>query len=204
MRINHRLSIGALAAALAALTAVVGVAIAQPVKGTAGDDTLTGTDQRDRIVGYAGNDTIDALGGFDVIRAGDGNDTVQAGDGHDYVRGGKGDDTLYGGPKGDLIFAERGVDTTYGGDGNDDLWALARADVERKDGEPADTLNGENGDDRFHVRDGEADTVNCGLGFDRVFADRKDKVAADCEAVNRRGAGWLKRHRDDPNENKDG
>ena len=74
------------------------------------------------------------------------------------------------------IFAERGVDTEYGGDGNDDLWAMARADVERKDGEPADTLNGENGNDRFHVRDGEADTVNCGAGFDRVFADRTDQV----------------------------
>ena len=46
---------------------------------------------------------------------------------------------------------------------------MAHEDVERKAGEPADTLNGEDGNDRFHVRDGEADTVDCGAGFDMVL-----------------------------------
>ncbi len=194
MRFKKRVSLGAVVTGLVALTAIVGVAIAQPVKGTNGDDTLTGTDRHDVIFGYAGNDTINGMAGFDVIRSGDGNDTAYGGDGHDFMRGGQGDDTQYGGPKGDIIFAERGVDVTYGGDGNDDLWAMAHADVERKAGEPADTLYGENGNDRFHVRDGEADTVNCGPGFDKVFADRKDNVTADCEVVYRKGAGWLKKH----------
>jgi Ca2+-binding RTX toxin-like protein len=194
MRFNKRVSLGALVTAIAALTAIVAVAVAMPVKGTPGDDTLTGTDRHDVIKAYAGNDTINALAGFDVVRSGDGNDTADGGDGHDYMRGGKGDDTQYGGPKGDIIFAERGVDVTFGGDGNDYLWAMAHKDVERKAGEPADTLNGENGNDRFRVRDGEADTVNCGLGFDKVFADRKDIVNADCELVHRKGAGWLKKH----------
>ena len=194
MRFNKRVSLSAVTTAIAALTAFVAVAVAMPVKGTDGDDTLTGTDRHDVISAYAGNDTIHGMGGFDVIRSGPGNDNADGGDGHDFMRGGKGDDTQYGGPKGDIIFAERGVDVTYGGDGSDDLWAMAHKDVERKAGEPADTLHGENGNDRFHVRDGEADTVNCGAGFDVVFADRKDKVATDCEQVRRKGAGWLKKH----------
>jgi Ca2+-binding RTX toxin-like protein len=115
------------------------------------------------------------------------------------VRGGWGDDTLNGGPGPDRIFAQRGVDTVNGGDGSDDLWALARKDVTRVAGEPADTLNGGEGNDRFHVRDGEADTVNCGPGFDVVAADRKDVVASDCEFVKRRSV----RKRDDRTENRD-
>jgi Ca2+-binding RTX toxin-like protein len=194
MRFKKRVSLGALITAIAALTAIVGVAVAMPVKGTNGDDTLNGTEGHDVIRAFAGNDTINALAGFDIIFAGKGNDNVQGGDGHDYMGGGQGDDTQYGGPKGDIIFAERGVDTTFGGDGNDYLWAMAHKDVDRTAGEPADTVHGENGDDRIRVRDGEADTVTCGLGFDKVFADRKDNVAADCELVQRRGAGWLKKH----------
>jgi Ca2+-binding RTX toxin-like protein len=194
MRIKERVSLGGVITGLVALTALVGVAVAAPIKGTDGNDTLTGTERHDVIKAYAGNDTVNALGGFDVVRSGDGNDTADGGDGHDYMRGGKGDDTQYGGPKGDIIFAERGVDVTYGGDGNDHLWAMAHRDVERRAGEPADTLHGENGNDRFHVRDGEADTVTCGAGFDKVTADRKDNVAVDCEVVHRKGAKWLKKH----------
>ena len=46
-----------------------------------------------------------------------------------------------------------------------------------------DTLNGDEGDDRILVRDGQHDVVNCGPGFDRVIADTTDAVAADCEVV---------------------
>jgi hypothetical protein len=53
-----------------------------------------------------------------------------------------------------------------------------------------DVLNGEGGDDRIRVRDGERDTVTCGPGTDRVRADPADVVAADCEAVNRRPVRW--------------
>jgi Ca2+-binding RTX toxin-like protein len=186
--------VAALSAMVGVLTALTGAALAQHVNGTNGDDTLTGTARHDWIAGRAGNDTINALGGFDIVLAGKGNDTVQGAEGRDYVRGGDGDDTLYGGPGNDIIFAERGVDVEYGGDGNDDLWAMAHGDVERRTGEPADTLNGENGNDRFHVRDGEADTVTCGAGFDTVTADYRDQVANDCERVLRHGAHWHRGH----------
>ena len=51
-----------------------------------------------------------------------------------------------------------------------------------------DTLNGGPGNDIFHVRDGEADHVTCGEGYDQVRADYKDVVANDCELVVRRRA----------------
>jgi len=166
------------------LTAVA--ALAAPVmKGTGGDDTLTGTDNRDHIRALSGADTVDAKAGRDLVNAGRGKDTVQAGAGRDIVLAGFGDDTVDGGPGPDLIFAQRGVDTISGGDGPDVLWALARKDVTKQADEPADTLDGGAGHDRFHVRDGEPDKVTCGPGFDRVRADRKDVVANDCEQVRR-------------------
>ena len=119
---------------------IVGVAIAKPVKGTNGDDTLTGTDRHD-VISATPAMTRQRHGRLRRRPRGHGNDTVDGGDGHDFMRGGKGDDTHHGGPKGDSIFAERGVDADYGGDGNDDLWAMAHKDVERKAGEPADTLS---------------------------------------------------------------
>jgi len=41
------------------------------------------------------------------------------------------------------------------------------------------------GNDRINVRDGQRDVVNCGRGFDRVKADRKDRIARNCESVKR-------------------
>ena len=63
-----------------------------------------------------------------------------------------------------------------GGDGNDNLWAMARRDVTkaRRAGRHGQRRKG---NDRIHVRDGEADTVTCGAGYDVVWADRKDIVA---------------------------
>jgi len=46
-----------------------------------------------------------------------------------------------------------------------------------------DTVNGDEGDDRILVGDGQRDVVTCGPGLDRVVADAGDSVAADCEVV---------------------
>src|SRR5690242_10699295 len=171
-----------------AVTAFAAVGVAKPFFGTKGDVVINGTDRHDLILGRAGNDTLNGFGKRDVILAGPGNDTVNAGDGNDLVLGGLGDDTLNGDAGNDRIFAQRGVDTVNGGPGNDDLWALARADVTHQPNEPADTLIGGPGNDTFHVRDGEADNVSCGEGYDVVKADYKDVVANDCELVIRRAA----------------
>jgi len=60
-----------------------------------------------------------------------------------------------------------------------------------------DTLAGGNGNDRFHTRDGEADVITCGAGFDVVFADEADVISdktdtnalGSCEKVVRRDPG---------------
>src|SRR3712207_9547987 len=48
-----------------------------------------------------------------------------------------------------------------------------------------DRLSGGDGNDVFLVQNVPAakDIVTCGGGFDRVLADRKDLVSADCERV---------------------
>jgi Ca2+-binding RTX toxin-like protein len=83
-----------------------------------------------------------------------------------------------------VIFANRGVDESFGGDGNDVLWALARADVPLPG---ADTLHGENGNDRFRTRDGEPDSIDCGAGHDVALLDGVD-VIVDATAGNPQGS----------------
>ena len=38
----------------------------------------------------------------------------------------------------------------------------------------------------INTRDKSRDTVNCGSGLDRVFADQRDRVSNNCERVFRR------------------
>lgn len=73
------------------------------IVGTEGNDTLTGTDERDVIVALGGDDSVDANGGDDVVcdgpgrdgvRGGRGNDVVVVGDGEDALAGGRGPDTI--------------------------------------------------------------------------------------------------------------
>jgi Ca2+-binding RTX toxin-like protein len=184
MRTRRHIGVG-FAVALVAAGALASVALAQPFFGTDGDDVITGTERHDYIAGRRGNDTLNALGRADLVLGGRGNDTVNAGDGNDLAFGGYDDDTVNGELGNDRVFANRGVDSVTGGPGNDHLWARAPADVTREPNEPADTLDGGEGNDVFHVRDGEADNVTCGGGADVVRADFKDVVAADCEVVKR-------------------
>ena len=92
--------------------ATVNVEVASHV-GTAGNDTISGSNAGDWILGLAGADTIDGLLGNDAIQAGAGDDTVTGGGGADTLYGGEGDDT----------FLVRGTDWTgdivEGGDGID-------------------------------------------------------------------------------------
>ena len=72
------------------------VAVAMPIRGTAGNDVLVGTPGADTICGFGGNDRIDGRGGADVLLGGDGNDTLTGGPGSDLVFGGRGNDVLRG------------------------------------------------------------------------------------------------------------
>ncbi|MBA3788332.1 MAG: hypothetical protein H0X21_06515, partial [Actinobacteria bacterium] len=95
---STRTIVGALAAL--ALLVVTGAALAHSfatIKGTNGDDTLTGTPERDRIVALAGDDTVNAGDGNDRIHGNRGRDTLNGEGGNDRVFGGEGNDTLSGG-----------------------------------------------------------------------------------------------------------
>ena len=100
------------------------------------------------------------------------------------MSGGFDDDTQSGGDGSDKIFANQGRDVSDGGNGHDVLWALSRKDVTAIGDLEGDDLSGGEGNDRFHVRDGEKDLIHCGGGNrDRVIADQYDQVDPDCERV---------------------
>ncbi|PRY14453.1 ExeM/NucH family extracellular endonuclease [Kineococcus rhizosphaerae] len=82
------------------------------IRGTAGDDVLTGTNGRDVVAG---------LGGNDVISGGNGDDVICGGAGDDVVSGGNGDDVLVGGFGQDRLRGDNGDDVLIGGPGTDVL-----------------------------------------------------------------------------------
>ena len=99
--------------------------------------------------------------------------------GTDLLVGTNGDDNLVGRGGNDFVEGLKGSDNLAGGKGNNFLGD----DVFRESSE--DYLSGGDGNDTILVDNGTAaeDVVVCGDGFDRVFADRADLIAADCERV---------------------
>jgi hypothetical protein len=157
--------------------------------GTAADDGLPGEGDDIRGVealyvnsagGYVGTDVAEKIQVHQVtepstIRGNGGDDDLDASDGADRIDGGAGNDVLDGGFGDDQIAGGPGVDQIHG-----------------------DTPEGECsyiyckhsfGNDTIDARDGEADSVDCGVGTDRVVADKQDVVAGDCETVERPGGG---------------
>lgn len=105
--------------------------------------------------------------GDDVVLGTQGLDSLCGRGGRDVLRGRGGNDRLWG---------NRDRDVLAGGSGSDIL----------DPGPSIDRVFGDDGADRLLLRDGVADIVSCGPGRDVVFADRRDKVAKDCEVVLRR------------------
>jgi hypothetical protein len=66
------------------------------------------------------------------------------------------------------------------------IWGSRRADSIRGTAGRDSVLAGD-GNDTIAVRRGSVDKVRCGGGNDAVRAGRRDRVAADCEHVSRRG-----------------
>jgi hypothetical protein len=149
---------GVLVVAPAALGVVlVGTDDPETLTGTPAADTLNGRGGNDRLIGLAGNDRLLGKLGADRLVGGPGRDRLVSGGGPDVLQGGAGNDRLDGGPVADVLNGGGGNDIVLGGEG-------------------ADTIK---------VRDGKQDTVNCGAGRDRVIADVKDRVAGNCERVDR-------------------
>jgi Ca2+-binding RTX toxin-like protein len=134
---------------------------------THGPSTLAGTDAAEylEVVQVTSPSTISGGGGNDTLRAGDGADKLDGGPGDDDLDAGFGDDTIVGGPGRDNIAGDR-----RGGDCGP-VWCKLPF-----------------GNDTIDARDGEQDSVTCGIGEDTVLADAIDVVAGDCEHVTRVGA----------------
>ncbi len=84
------------------------------VKGTSGNNTISGNSAANRLEGLEGNDTINGGGGNDRIYGGSGNDTISGGSGADELYGDKGDDIIKF-DTGDTIDGGAGDDTAVFG-----------------------------------------------------------------------------------------
>jgi hypothetical protein len=132
--------------------------------GSTFDDVLTGNDLPQALFGNAGIDRADGLGGDDL------------------VNGGTGDDELYGGAGDDRVEGSAGGDYLEGGAGEDIFEGDNVCEAEPCTGDS----------DFIQARDGQADTVNCGVGADTAVVDSLDVVAQDtqhgCERIDRSAA----------------
>lgn len=137
-------------------------AVAETIKGTNGPDTLKGTNGGDRLNGRGGSDTLRGLGGRDRLSGAGGIDSLFGGAGRDKLRGGKGDDYFEGGP---------GTDKLRGGPGRN---GYAMIDGVRQESPGNDVVN---------ARNGVADEIHCGAGFDKVFVDEIEDGVYGCEKV---------------------
>ncbi len=135
------------------------VAGVESIIGGAGDDVLTGDAGRNLLAGEIGTDVLVGARGDDELAA-------------DSLAGGvtSTPDRLDGGP---------GADRLTGSGGFNDL----------RPGAGADIVLGGDGADTIAARDRSPEQVACEGGDDRVEADRRDLVHADCELVRREGEG---------------
>ncbi len=170
---------------VAAILLAGGVAFAAFIEGTAGDDTIRGTDDSDAISALAGNDTVFGYGGPDAIKGEEGRDDLFGGDGPDRVDGGTWSDEIVGGPGNDPLYGEAGEDTVsglagddaiYGGDHDDRLFGGNREQTSDDPGN--DTLYGELGNDVVVGGFG-ADTLLGGEGNDRLVEGPWKAAAVD-------------------------
>jgi Ca2+-binding RTX toxin-like protein len=132
--------------------------------------TFVTSDAADSIDVWAnldyGTSTIRSLGGNDVVKGANASENIDGGAGDDRLEGGYGDDTITGGP---------GRDTIIGDKSGSECGLFESCSL------PV-------GNDTIDARDGEPDSITCGVGTDRVLADTADTVAGDCEQVERTAA----------------
>ena len=135
--------------------------------GTAGADTINGTNGDDVVLALGGSDFIDTGPGDDLVCAGDGNDRVFTRAGVDRVFGEGGADRIFGGAARDFLFGQQGFDRLFGGAGGDR--AVGGAQLDRLFGGPGfDRLLGQAGHDRLFGNAGK-DFLNGAAGRDRLF-----------------------------------
>ena len=78
--------------------------------GSAGNDTLIGTVNGDKLNGDQGDDVIFGGDGMDILQGGKNDDQLFGGAGFDWVLGGAGNDGLYAGVGSDFVMGDSGMD----------------------------------------------------------------------------------------------
>ena len=166
-----------LAVMAATLVLASGLAWAVNKVGTNGPDTLRGTNGDDNLVGKGGQDDLFALRGDDNLLGGPGKDFLFGGNERFETAGGE--KNMVGGPGNDVVYGGKGSDNLVGGGGNDYVIDGYELNPNK------DAVSSGDGNDALWVwnRPAGKDIVTCGSGFDRVFADRDDLLAADCERL---------------------
>jgi hypothetical protein len=124
-------------------------------RGGRGSDALVGGAGRDELLGFGGGDWLLGRGGRDCLFGGAGADRVYGGSRADFLYGGSENDRLHGGKGHDVLYGGSGADRIYPERGRDDVAARA-------------------GNDKIYARGGSVDHVDCGRGFDVLYASRGD------------------------------
>jgi subtilisin family serine protease len=136
---------------LAAALAAVAPAPPPPPAGGGSGSAGVAVDAGDTMLGRSGNDTLIGAGGDDLMIAGGDRDTLSGGDGDDHQLAGSGDDLLNGDAGNDTLDGQGGADLVFGDAGDDVLvW---------QHGAGSDNLEGGDGYDVVHARDGGADSA---------------------------------------------
>jgi len=138
----------------------------ETISGNAGDDSLSGGESSDVLDGGEGNDVLNGDVGDDSLDGGSGNDTLNGNDGNDSLQGSFGNDVLMGGVGNDTLRGGFGNDTLNGAAGND--LADGNQDDDRVlGGSGDDSLDGGTGDDTVTGQSGN-DQLKGGDGNDRI------------------------------------
>lgn len=169
--------------------------------GTAGNDTLVGSDFSDTLDGGQGDDLLDGRGGNDLLIGGAGNDTLYGGAGDDTLNGGDGDDWLDGGQGYNQLSGGLGNDTYVLGEGYSAIFEVAgggidtvrssvshglgaaienlvltgSANIEGFGNELNNELTGNAGNNKLEGRDGN-DRLDGGAGNDQLSGGKGDDV----------------------------
>ena len=123
-----------------------------------------GTDADEEFYGGGDETTVEAGGGNDTVYTSYGADAINGGPGNDTIRGYDGNDAIVGGPGQDTLIGD-----TLGQTCN---FATCSTYI---------------GNDVIDARDGERDSLDCGLGADTAIVDAID-VHTNCETVQVAGA----------------
>lgn len=175
--------------AQAGMTVDLGLAGPQPTG--SGTDTLS---EIEAVQGTVFNDTLRGDNGANLLNGSLGDDTLEGRGGPDTLEGHNGVDTASYEQAPTGVTASLTTGGASGGAGNDTF-----DEVENLIGSPfADQLGGNlatnnikglGGDDAVDVRDGQADTADCGPGIDTATADLGLDMLTNCEFPATAGAG---------------